>query len=309
MTVDPIKGQERMNTTQAGENILEHLIRWAEQQPVVRAMLLTSSRAIPHAPVDIFSDYDVILVLRDVQPFFQDRSWLEAFGRVLALYRDPLIVEDGLVRSAYVTQYESGLKIDFSLWPVERLERIASQPVLPQEFDAGYRVLLDKDGLTGGLKPPTYRGYIPSPPSATEYHETVENFFLDATYVAKFLWRDDMLAAKYLLDNAMKQESLRPMLEWLTEIDHQWSVKPGPYGRRLKRWLRADLWDELESTFTGANLDANWDAMFKTIALFRKAALEVGEHLGFTYPADLEARVVSYLEKVKHLDPAADSLN
>jgi aminoglycoside 6-adenylyltransferase len=236
-----------------------------------------------------------------------DRGWLEAFGRVLALYRDPLINDDGLVRSAYVTQYENGLKIDFSLWPVELLQRVVAELQLPAEFDAGYQILLDKDNLTDGLKPPTYRAYIPKPPAATAYQETVENFFLDATYVAKLLWRDDIMAAKFLLDYAMKQESLRPMLEWHMEIDHHWSVKPGPFGRRLMRWLRADLWGELENTYTGAGLEANWEAMFKTIALFRKAAIEVGEHLGYTYPAELDRRVVAYLEKVKNLDRNAES--
>lgn len=274
----------------------------------MRAMLLTSSRAIPHAPVDIFSDYDVILVVQDIQPFYEDRGWLEAFGRVLALYRDPLTIDKGLERSAYVTQYESGLKIDFSLWPVGLLQRVVAEPQLPEEFDAGYQVLLDKDGLSVGLKPSTFRGYIPTPPSATQYHETVENFLLDATYVAKFLWRDDLMAAKFILDYAMKQESLRPMLEWHMEIDHRWSVKPGPYGRWLKRRLRADLWAALENTYTGAGLEANWEALFKTIDLFRSAAIEVGVNLGYTYPADLEARVVAYLKKVRHLERHAESI-
>jgi aminoglycoside 6-adenylyltransferase len=295
-----------LNDTGLGNDPIEHLIQWGEQQPLVRAMLLTSSRAIPQAAVDLLSDYDVILVVRDIQPFFQDRAWLEDFGKVLVLYRDPLISEDGLGRSAYVTQYENGLKIDFSLWPVELLERIARQPLLTDEFDAGYRVLLDKDGLTNGLKPPTYGGYIPKSPTAPEYQETVESFFLDATYAAKFLWRGDLMAAKHLLDYAMKQESLRLMLEWHMEIDHQWSVKPGPYGRRLKRWLRADLWDELVDTYTGADLKANWNAMYKSIDLFRKVAIDVGEHLGFDYPTELEARVVAYLTKVKNLDREAE---
>ena len=54
------------------------------------------------------------------------------------------------------------------------------------------------------------------------------------------------MAANFILDNYMKQEQLRPMLEWLIEIDYQWSVKPGPYGRRLKKWLRKVLWACLE---------------------------------------------------------------
>ena len=291
------------------DETIERLIQWVEQQPMVRAMLLTSSRAIPNAPVDVFSDYDVILAVLDVHPFYADRAWLEAFGPVLVVYRDPLESSGGFLKSAYVTQYENGLKIDFTLWAVEILQRAAAGRQLPEEFDAGYRVLLDKDQLTGKLKPPTYKAYIPAPPSEAEYQTVVELFFHEATYAAKHLWREDLMAVKYNLDHAMKQENLLPMLEWRMEIDHEWSVKPGPYGRRLKRWLHPDLWAELESTYTGAGLEANWEAMFKTIALFRRAALEVGERLGYAYPYDLDQRAVAFLQKVKNLDRGAESFS
>jgi aminoglycoside 6-adenylyltransferase len=97
------------------------------------------------------------------------------------------------------------------------------------------------------------------------------------------------------------------MLEWRLEIDQQWSVKPGPYGRRLRKWLRPDLWADLESTYTGAALEANWEAMFGTIALFRKVASEVGDRLGYAYPHALHQRVVAYLQKVKNLGCGAES--
>ena len=291
-----------MSSTTRTDDVVEKLIRWADQQDLVRAVVLTSSRAIPNAPVDLFSDYDVILSLRSIEPFHADRTWLDVFGPVLAVYRDPLINEDGLVRSAYVVQYENGLKIDFNLWPVELLERVAKRDHMIAEFDAGYQVLLDKDGLTIDLKPPTYSAYIPTPPTEVHYFELLEGFFLDTTYVAKFLWRDDVMAAKHILDHSLKQEHLRPMLEWHAEIDQQWSIKFGPYGRRLKQHLRPDWWAELEVTYTGAELEANWDALFRSIDLMRRVATEVGKHLGFTYPQELEHRAVGYLQKVKQLD-------
>ena len=280
---------------------IESLIRWAEDQPGVRAILLTSSRGNPSAQIDIFSDYDVILALRDIHPFYEARTWLEAFGKVLAVYRDPLQQYLDFLKGGYVTQYENGLKIDFALWPVENLQRIVANPELPDEFDAGYLVLLDKDHLTDGLKPPTYKAYIPKPPSEIEYLDAIEVFFLEAAYVAKYLWRDDIVAAKHVLDYYMKQEHLRLMLEWRMEIDHEWSVKPGPYGRNLKKWLRPDLWAELEGTYTGADLESNWQAMNNTIALFRKVAIEVGDLLKIPYPLDLDRRVMVYLQNVKRL--------
>ena len=188
----------------------------------------------------------------------------------------------------------------FTFWQVESFQHFVAGQVLPEEFDAGYRVLLDKDGLTASLPPPSYRADIPKPPEASEYLEAVEVFFLDESYIAKYLWRDDVMAAKEILDHFMKQEHVRPMLEWHYEIEHGWTVKPGLHGRRMKRWLRPDLWQELEQTYAGAGLEENWSALFRTIALMRRAAREVGEKLGYAYPQELDRKAVGYLEKIRN---------
>jgi aminoglycoside 6-adenylyltransferase len=287
-------------TSEEKEKFIPGFLRWAEGQPLVRAALLTSTLAIPGAEVDILSDFDVILILSDVRPFFEDWAWLGDFGRVLAKYCDPLEARDGFLKSGNVTQYENGLKIDFTLWPVELLQKIAADPALPDELDAGYRVLLDKDHLTEGLKAPAYRGYIPSPPSEAEYLRKIEEFFLDTGYTAKYLWRGDLMAAKTLLDYFVKDEQLRPMLEWHMEIEHQWSLKPGPHGRGLQKWLRGDLWAQLGETYTGFGVEENWQALDRTIALMRKVAQEVGARLGYAYPADLDRRGVAYVRDVKN---------
>ena len=265
----------------------------------VRAMLLTSSRADPKAHLDLFSDYDVILVVTDIHPFFEDRTWLQDFGQVLVVYRDPIRLDYGLEAFAYITQYEDGTKIDFTLWPVETLSRVKAGSELPHCLDVGYAVLLDKDRLTDGLRPPTYRAFIPDPPTEIAYQTLVEEFFHEATYVAKHLWRDDLMAAKYNLDHAMKHDNLRVMLEWRFEIDHHWSVKPGDYGKGLKKRLDREIWTELENTYVGAGLAENWEALFKTISLFRRIAIQVGTELGYAYPQELDLRVTSYLQKVR----------
>jgi len=278
----------------------EQLIEWGVQQDLVRAIVLTSSRAIPNNPyTDQYSDYDVILALRDVRPFHDSREWLAAFGTVLAMYCDPMYEKDGLYWSANVVQFEEGLKIDFTLWPVEMMRKVAQQETLPEEFDAGYQVLLDKDGLTEGIRPPSYRGYIPEPPTEARYHEEIENFFLCATYVAKYLLRDDVMAAKFLLDGEMKHENLRPLLEWHLEIANDWKVKPGNYGRRIKKWIRPDLWADLEGTYAGAGIEENWQALFRLIDLMHKVGVELSETLGFTYPLPIEQRMRVYLAKLR----------
>jgi len=297
----PIAMGELRQMSSERDPILQKLVNWGSSRPSVRVMILTSTRAIPDASLDPFSDYDVIVVATAVRPYYEDRSWLEEFGKVLVLYRDPMKPDYGHDRFAYITQYEDGLKIDFTLWPVEILEMIGSDPNLPDELDAGYLVLLDKDGLAADLKPPSYQAYIPSPPDRQAYETTVEEFFHETTYVAKMLWRDELMPAKYSLDYVMKILYLRRMLVWYMEIDSGWKVKPGVLGKGLRNRLDPGTWRRLESTYAGADLEDNWTALFESVDVFRNVAKEVAIQLGYDYPDDLEKRVVRYLEQVKNI--------
>jgi aminoglycoside 6-adenylyltransferase len=284
------------------DDVIKKLIEWAEGQDAIRAMLLTSTRAIPTAPVDVFSDYDVILVVKDIRPFFEDRSWLADFGEVLVVYSDPIYSnpEYGIENFANVIQYADGLKIDFTLWPVELLQKIVQAPALTAELDAGYRILMDKENLTDGMKPPTYTAYIPVPPTNELYQRTIEEFFSDAPYVAKCLLRNELLPVKWCLDYDMKHVYLRPMLEWRMELDHDWSMPTGSLGKGLKKRLPSDIWSQLESAYAGASVADNWEALFRTMALYRQVAMEVGEGLGYAYPYELDQRVTKYVQDMRY---------
>jgi len=174
-------------------DVITKLIQWAEQRGSIRAMLMTSTRAVPNAPLDDLSDYDMVLIVEDIHPFYEERSWLEDFGEVLVVYWDPIYHDPdfGIEKFGNVTQYVDGLKIDFTLCPVEMLQKLVRAPALPAELDAGYRILLDKDHLTDGIKSPTYKAYIPARPTNQVYQTMVNDFFSDPPYVAKCLLRGD----------------------------------------------------------------------------------------------------------------------
>jgi aminoglycoside 6-adenylyltransferase len=288
---------------QAHEDFLPTIIRWAEGHDSVRAVLLTSTRAIPNAEIDLLSDYDVILIVRDIHPFFDDRLWLNDFGDVLIAYWDEIHPNPdfSIDVCANVIQYSDGLKIDFTLWPIGLLQAITAAQVLSTELDAGYRVLLDKDALTDGMRPPSGKSFLPSLPSLETFLTHVNDFLSDAPYVAKCLWRDELLPAKWCLDYDMKHIYLRQMLEWRVEIDHGWSLPVGWLGKGLKKRLPADIWAGVERSFTGAYVADNWEALAQTMTLFRRVAVEVGEHLGYAYPHDLHQRVSEYVDKIKQL--------
>lgn len=285
------------------EDVFNKLIQWAEQRGSMRAMLLTSTRAVPNATVDFLSDYDVILIVQDIRPFYEDRSWLEDFGEVLVVYWDPVHPdpEHGDERTANVTQYADGLKIDFTLWPVGLFQKIVRAPALQAELDAGYRILLDKDNLTREMKPPTYRAYIPTRPTKEAYQLLINDFFTDVPYMGKCLLRGELLPAKWCLDHDMKHVHLRPMLEWRAGMEHNWSAPTGSLGKGLKKLLPPETWSRLEETYAGAGTQENWEALFRTITLFREMAMEVGKGLGYEYPLELDQRVTAFVQRMQDM--------
>jgi aminoglycoside 6-adenylyltransferase len=280
--------------------VLRKLTSWAEARSAVRAMLLTSSRARPGGPVDWLSDYDIILAVTEAERFGREEGWLWEYGEPMARWGDESALL-GLTTYFRSVIYTDSVKIDYTLWPDALLERVAEQAALPEELDEGYRVLLDKEGRTAGWKRPTHRAFIPARPTAAEYQAVVEEFWWTATYVAKSLWRDELVFARWVLDEDIKNGELRRLLEWRLELDHDWSLRPGVYGRGLKRLLPPDLWAELASTYVGPEIEANWEALFRTTALFRRVAREVAAALGFVYPQRMDDQVSAHLEAIRRL--------
>lgn len=280
--------------------VIDKLVRWADQQPLIRALVLESSRANPGASLDLFSDYDLLLIVSSLQPFVDDDQWLHAFGTPLVRFNDQDEIE-GVPTYNRLVLYEDGTKIDYILWPVAALDRVRAKAALPDILDLGYRVLVDKDGLLRGLAVPSYTAHIPAKPTQQDYTALVEEFWWESTYVPKHLWRGDLLAVKYNLDIVMKAELLLRLLEWKIEITHDWSIRPGNIGRGLQKLLDSDTWTSLAQTYVGFDREDNWHALFNTIALFRRTALEVADALGFAYPHALDQRVMAYLEQYRRM--------
>jgi Streptomycin adenylyltransferase len=88
--------------------------------------------------------------------------------------------------------------------------------------------------------------------SQETYQTAINDFFSDAPFVAKCLWRDELLPAKWCLDFDMKHLDLHRMLEWRMERDHGWSMPAGNLGKGLKKRLPRQIWSQLEETLTGA---------------------------------------------------------
>jgi aminoglycoside 6-adenylyltransferase len=274
--------------------VVQQLTALGRRYDEIRAVVLTSNRAT--GACDVLSDYDVELFVADPARFASDDAWFESFGPVLVLRRLPSD-DEGDSSFVRLVQYRDGLRIDFLVATLARLHGLCEAPTLDADHDVGYEVLLDKDGVTASLSLPTCRAYLQIPPSEAEYADCVNGFWWNTTYVPKCLWRGDVLAALFMLDG-QKHHSLRLMLTWAIEVDHNWTWQPGMMGKGIEHMLDAATRRELAAISTR---DA-WQALFRTAALFRKAAAKVAQGLGYTYPTGQDERIIAYWHTIRALD-------
>ena len=266
--------------------VLERFVRWARGNELVRAAVLTSSRADPKCAVDVLSDYDIEFFVSELEPFVQSDDWLDHFGEVMV--RWPFRPRPGASWSdlTRLVIYSDRVRMDFQIHQITRKAADA--------FDGGYQVLLDKDGLLSHLEPPAQSKYLVKKPSAEQYQTLVNHFWWNAHYVPKYLKRDQLPYAAAMLGQSIRVEHLHPVMQWFIGMQHDWQVNTGVYGCRFKQYLDNQTWVEYESTFAGPGLEEQWGAFLNSVRLFMRLAKSVGDRLGYEYPQIAEQKMIDY---------------
>ncbi len=96
------------------------ILNTAREDGRIRAVILNGSRANPHAPRDIFQDYDIVYGVTEVAPFRHDPAWIDRFGERMILQlpdemRTPPAGDDEPF--CYLMQFTDGNRIDPTLCP------------------------------------------------------------------------------------------------------------------------------------------------------------------------------------------------
>jgi aminoglycoside 6-adenylyltransferase len=173
--------------------------------------------------------------------------------------------------------------------------------------DSQSLVLLDKDRLLPPLPPASDKDYIPKPPTAKAFDDCCNEFWWVSTYVAKGLWRQEILFAKHFMDHHVRVQLMK-MVEWYIGMRTQFSRSPGKYGKYVQQYLEPEEWYLLCATYSDAGTESTWEALFSACALFRFMARQVADHFGFPYRQADDERVSAHLEHVRRLPREAEEI-
>jgi len=284
------------------KEMLDLIMDTAKNDDRIRAVLLSGSRTSPDARRDIFQDFDITYFVTEVSSFRDDPAWISRFGELMILQmpeamEDPPPMNDG--HFAYLMQFSDGNRIDLTLFPLDRLGEF--------ERESLTLLLLDKDGFLEPFPPPSERDCLPHPPTPKAFWDCCNEFWWVCPYVAKGLWREEIIYAKTMLDQPVREQAMK-MLVWYIGIKTEFSCNPGKHGRYFQQYLEPEVWDMLQKTYANASCDNTWEALFTMCNLFRRIALPIAEHFGFDYPHGDDKRVSAHLEHVRFLPKDAKEM-
>ncbi|GEN73630.1 AadS family aminoglycoside 6-adenylyltransferase [Chryseobacterium lathyri] len=285
----------------ARQEKLEQIIIWAENNPDIHVVLLTSSLVNPYAPVDDLSDLDVELVFENMKEYEADKKWIYLFGEPISMVEENETYFDGK-HAMKMVLYADHVKVDFKLYQRSEFLKEVQKEQLPEDWDVGYKVLVDKDSLTKNLKSPTYQSVMIQKPTEQRFQQLMNDFWWDTTYVAKCLKRGDLFYAKFMSEDVIRTDYLVPLIEWYIASFHDWkNITTNKHGRLFRKYLSAELWTRVEATFSGSNINDNWHALYAAADLVHELGTALAQKLDFEYPQKHEHDIRKYLAEVKSM--------
>lgn len=285
------------------DDVIQQIIRIAEEDDRIRAVLLNGSRADVSAPRDLFQDFDIVYLVDEIESFVTDSEWIARFGETLIVQtpetmEEPPPSHDGTF--ACLMLFADGNRIDLTLCPLKFFE--ARKP------DSLTIVLLDKDKRLGALPPASDADFVPAAPSAKRFADCCNEFYWVSTNVAKGLWRCEIVYAKLMIEQFMRPQAMR-MLDWFIAMENGFTASPGKMGKRYSDRLPEALWRLVEKSYSDANLDRSWAALHALVDAFRLASEAVAGGLGLAYPTREADNVTAYLRRVEALPRDAQSFD
>ncbi len=242
---------------------LDRVQAWAQSDENIRAVVLTGSVALGEGESDPLSDLDVEIYAVDTSPLLDDSEWYRRFGEVLVVEE---LENPGWCPTRLI--YFVDGKIDFAIADISVLRKGA-------EYTRPFRVLLDKDRLTGSLRLVPLRT---EPPTAEEFDTCINCFYAAALMCAKAVVRDEPWIAK-VRDRDLKRELLR-MIEWDHKSRHGWDYDTWHLGAHMRRWMDPDVVEALNRCWAGFSPEETRQGLASSVDLYDTLSSRTAQALG-----------------------------
>lgn len=275
------------------KQLMDKFMEFAIQDNRVRLVTLEGSRTNKNITPDVFQDFDISYFITDLNSFKVDDQWLDTFGK-----RDMMQKPENMELFppelgnwfSYIILFEDGNKLDLTLIPINEADDYFTNS------DGLVEVLLDKDSLMKEKVIASDKQYWIKKPTAREFDDCCNEFWMVSTYVVKGLMRREILFAVDHLNEVARPNLLR-MMSWHIGAVQSYDFSLGKNYKFIDQYLSKDDWETLLSTYMGNSYENMWQSLFTCYQLFRKYSQNTAQHLGYTYP-NYDRVITAYTENL-----------
>ena len=286
--------------------MLDLILKVAKEDERIRAAYMNGSRTNPNAPVDIFQDYDIVFVVKEIRSFIDDRNWIDIFGERLYMQcpdeHDLILGQIDEIKFYYgwLIQLADGNRLDLHVQTIE----VAKNDILNDKL---CKILLDKDDILPSIPEATDQDYYVKKPSNEEFGCVCNEFWWCLNNVAKGLWREEVPYVQDMLNYFVRPQLVK-ILSWKIGIETNYSCSIGKSGKYMYRWLPKEIWELFLKTYSSGNVVEIWEAVFTMCNLFDVIAHEVSKKLLYNYNVNEANESLKFLKHTRQLPKSAKEI-
>ncbi|MTG99321.1 MULTISPECIES: aminoglycoside 6-adenylyltransferase [Myroides] len=271
------------------------IVKTAEKDDRIRAVILNGSRANSLVKPDKYQDYDIVYFVTDIETVKIEEVIHQAFGEPIIEQRpDDMELGNEIgntpISYTYLMIFEDYSRIDLTLFPIGELAKY--------KRDSLSVVWLDKDHLFDDIPQPSDRDYHVNRPTQRAFTEVCNEFWWCTTNVAKGLAREERLYAKDMMETVVRP-MFTELLSWKIGCEHNFEVSIGKSGKFIKQYLSAEDYNRVLRTYSNANVQRTWDALTVMTTYFYELQLYLGKQLELEVNTSEANQVLKYIKYIQ----------
>lgn len=279
------------------EEMMKLILDVAKKDDRIRGVYMNGSRTNRNVEKDIFQDYDIVYVVKENRPFYEDKSWIDVFGERLYM-QCPDEIDAMLGKTVdfdkcygWLIQFKDGNRLDLHVEPAGQEDILEDKLCI---------ILLDKDGIFLEIQEATDEDYRIKKPSENEYRAACNEFWWCLNNVAKGLWRQEVPYVQQMYNSCIHPQLVK-MMNWKIGYETDFQVSTGKSSKYMYKWLSEDTWTRFLKSYIGGKIEEIWNSVFIACDMFNEMAIQVERYYGFHYDRQEADASYEYLKHVKEL--------
>lgn len=272
----------------------------------ILAVYMNGSRVNEKVKKDIFQDYDIVYVTKDMNSFIEDRNWIDVFGKRLYMQMPeendymrgyPIDINENY---GYLIQLDDGNRLDLHIQSVEYAKKAILEDKLCE-------ILIDKEGILPDIMKATDEDYYVKKPTEADYFCCCNEFYWITNNVAKGLWREEITYVFDMIHGYLRPQLIQ-MIAWNIAKDHHFKCSIGKSGKFLQQLMNPYDWEQLLMTYCDSQVNHIYESVVLMSELFSANAKKVAESFDFIYDENEAKSSINYMKYVFKLSKDAEEI-